>query len=129
MSLYQHQLFTIDLTKIVAVNQNEEEAAITIWTDDQRKIEVATDSSAAAWDLLNDLGNQWEKASGPLLRHGNHIFLTRAIYSIQVEEQEVCIYFRDHSVSFTCASQEEALDLLAKLTQRWQAALGQRPAA
>ena len=101
MSLYQHELFTIDLNKVIAINQEEDETTVTIRTDDQRKIEVVTDSSDAALELLNDLATQWEKGVGPLLRHERHVFLTAAIYSIQVEGVEVFIYFRDHSVSFT----------------------------
>ena len=67
MSLYQHELFTIDLNKIIAVYQNEDEAAVTIRTDDQRKIEVATAAPEAAAELLNDLAAQWEQAVGALL--------------------------------------------------------------
>src|SRR5947209_2155619 len=93
MSLYQHELFTIDLNKVLAVYQNEDEAAVTIRTDDQRKLEVATDSPQAAVELLNQFADQWEKAAGPLLRHREHVFLAAAIYSIQVEGEEVYIYF------------------------------------
>jgi len=125
MSLYQHELFTLDLNKVIAVYQNEDEAAVTIRTDDQRKIEVATDSPEAAVELLNQFADQWEKAVGLLLRHGKHVFLTAAIYSIQVEAQEVYIYFRDHSVSFALADSQQAMDLLAELTRRWQGAVGQ----
>ncbi len=125
MSLYQHELFTLDLNKVIAVYQNEDEAAVTIRTDDQRKIEVATDSPEAAVELLNQFADQWEKAVGLLLRHGKHVFLTAAIYSIQVEDQEVYIYFRDHSVSFALADSQQAMDLLAELTRRWQGAIGQ----
>jgi hypothetical protein len=125
MSLYQHELFTLDLNKIIAVNQNEDEVTVTIRTDDQRKIEVGTDSPEAAVELLNDLAAQWERAVGPLLRHERHVFLTAAIYSIQVEGVEVFIYFRDHSVSFTAADAQQASDLLAELTKRWQEAVTQ----
>lgn len=125
MSLYLHELFTIDLNKIIAVNQEEEESTITIRTDDQRKIEVGTDSPEAAVELLNDLATQWEKAVGPLLRHEKHVFLTTAIYSIQVEGVEVFIYFRDHSVSFALPDAEQASDLLAELSRRWQDAIEQ----
>jgi hypothetical protein len=125
MSLYQHDLFTLDLNKIIAVNQNEDDITVTIRTDDQRKIEVGTDSSEAALELLNDLADQWEKAVGPLLRHERHVFLTAAIYSIQVEGEEVFIYFRDHSVSFETTDALQASELLAELTRRWQAAIGQ----
>jgi hypothetical protein len=125
MSLYQHDLFTLDLNKIIAVNQNEDEITVTIRTDDQRKIEVGTDSPEAAVELLNDLADQWEKAVGPLLRHERHVFLTAAIYSIQVEGEEVFIYFRDHSVSFATSDVVQASELLAELTRRWQAAIGQ----
>jgi hypothetical protein len=125
MSLYQHELFTIDLNKIIAVNQEEDEITITIRTDDQRKIEVGTDSPEAAVELLNDLAAQWEKSVGPLLRHERHVFLTAAIYSIQVEGAEVFIYFRDHSVSFALADVQQASDLLAELSRRWEAAIAQ----
>lgn len=125
MSLYQHELFTIDLNKIIAVNQDEDEITITIRTDDQRKIEVGTDSPEAALELLNDVAAQWEKAVGPLLRHQRHVFLTAAIYSIQVEGVEVFIYFRDHSVSFTLPDAQQASDLLAELSRRWQEVIGQ----
>lgn len=125
MSLYQHELFTIDLNKIVAVNQEEDETTITIRTDDQRKIEVVAESPEAAVELLNDLATQWERAVGPLLRHERHVFLTSALYSIQVQGAEVFIYFRDHSVSFTEEDAEEASGVLAELSRRWQAALSQ----
>ena len=125
MSLYQHELFTLDLNKIIAVNQNEDEVTVTIRTDDQRKIEVGTDSPEAAVELLNDLAAQWEKAVGPLVRHERHVFLTAAIYSIQVEGVEVFIYFRDHSVSFTLADAQQASDLLGELSKRWQEAVAQ----
>jgi hypothetical protein len=125
MSLYQHELFTLDLNKIIAVNQEEDDTTVTIRTDDQRKIEVGTDSPEAAVELLNDLAGQWERAVGPLLRHERHVFLTAAIYSIQVEGAEVFIYFRDHSVSFTVADSEQASALLAELSRRWEAAIGQ----
>lgn len=125
MSLYQHELFTIDLNKVIAVNQEEDETTITIRTDDQRKIEVVAESPEAAVELLNDLAAQWEKGVGPLLRHERHVFLTAAIYSIQVEGAEVFIYFRDHSVSFTAADAEQASALLAELSRRWQAAVSQ----
>ena len=106
MSLYQHELFTIDLNKVIAVNQEEDEKTITIRTDDQRKIEVGAESPEAAVELLNDLAAQWEKAVGPLLRHERHVFLTSAMYSIQVEGTEVFIYFSDHSVSFAAGNAE-----------------------
>jgi hypothetical protein len=125
MSLYRHELFTIDLNKVIAVYQIEEEAAVAIRTDDQRKIEVATDSPEAAVELLNELAGQWERAVGPLLRHGKHVFLTGAIYSIQAEGEEVFIYLRDHSVSFSVADTQQALDLLAELSARWQAAIAE----
>jgi hypothetical protein len=125
MSLYLHELFTIDLNKIIAVNQEEDETTITIRTDDQRKIEVGTDLPEAAVELLNDLATQWEKAVGPLLRHEKHVFLSTAIYSIQVEGAEVFIYFRDHSVSFTLPDADQASDLLAELSRRWQEAIEQ----
>jgi hypothetical protein len=125
MSLYRHELFTIDLDKVIAVYQIEEEAAVAIRTDDQRKIEVATDSPEAAVEFLNGFANEWERAIGPLLRHGKHLFLTAAIYSIQAEGDEVFIYMRDHSVSFAVADSPEALNLLAELSVRWQAAIAQ----
>jgi hypothetical protein len=124
MSLYQHPLFTIDLNKVIAVSQNGEEATITIRTDDQRKIEVATASSEAAVEFLNEFANSWEAAVGPLLRHERHAFLTSAIYSIQAEGDEVYIYFRDYSISFAANDPEQALELLAELTRRWQVAIG-----
>ena len=123
MALYQHQLFTIDLNKVITVHQNEDESAVTIRTDDQRKIEVATDSPEAATDLLNDFADQWEKAVTPLLRHGKHVFRIAAIYSVQAEGEEVYIYFRDHSVSFALPDSQQALALLAELTRRWQVAI------
>jgi len=125
MSLYQHDLFTLDLNKIISVNQNEDEVTVSIRTDDQRKIEVGTDSPQAAVELLNDLADQWEKAVGPLLRHERHVFLTAAIYSIQVEGDEVFIYFREHSVSCATSDALQASELLAELSRRWQAAIGQ----
>lgn len=128
MSLYQHQLFTIDLDKVIAVSQNEDETTITIRTDDQRKIEVATDTPEAAVEFLNEFANSWENAVGPLLRHEKHAFLTTAIYSIQVEGDEVYIYFRDYSISFAADDAEKALELLADLTRRWQSAIGEATA-
>src|SRR5437870_5554427 len=128
MSLYQHQLFTIELNKIIAVYQNEDDPAVTIRTDDQRKIEVATPSPEAAVELLNEVADQWEKAVGPLLRHGKHVFLTAAIYSIQAEGEEVYIYFRDHSVSFAMSDSQQAMEVLAELTGHWQSAIGEQPA-
>jgi hypothetical protein len=124
MSLYQHPLFTIDLNKVIAVSQNEDEATITIRTDDQRKIEVATASPEAAVEFLNEFANSWETAVGPLLRHERHVFLTSAIYSIQAEGDEVYIYFRDYSISFAANDSDKALELLAELTRRWQVAIG-----
>src|SRR5579862_9544033 len=85
MSLYQHELFTLNLNKVIAVYQEPDDATVTIQTDDQRKIEVATDSSAAAAELRMEFAAKWEAAVGPLLRHGQHIFLTSAIYSIQAQ--------------------------------------------
>jgi hypothetical protein len=123
MSLYQHELFTIDLNKVVAVNQEEDETTITIRTDDQRKIEVVAESPEAAVELLNELAAQWEKAVGPLLRHERHVFLTSALYSIQVEGLEVFIYFSDHSVSFTVPDAMQASVLLGELSKRWEAAI------
>ena len=54
-----------------------------------------------------------------------HVFLTAGIYSIQVEGDEVFIYFRDHSVSFATSDTVQASELLAELTRRWQAVIGQ----
>jgi hypothetical protein len=123
MSLYQHPLFTIDLNKVVAVYQDNDEPAVTIRTDDQRKIEVATDTSEAAVEFLNEFATAWENSGRSLLRHSRHIYSTRAIYSIQVEGEDVYIYFRDYSVSFAAGDDQKALELLAELTARWQAAL------
>jgi hypothetical protein len=127
MPLYQHQLFTIDLNKVLTVHQEEDQAAVVIRTEDQRKIEVATDSPEAAVGLLNDLASQWVKTGGSLLRHGKHVFLASAIYSIQVEGEEVYIYFQDHSVSFNAGGSDQALLLLAQLTSHWQSAIGEEP--
>jgi hypothetical protein len=124
MSLYRHELFTIDLNKVIAVYQIEEEAAVAIRTDDQRKIEVATDTPEAAIEFLNEFSNEWEKAVGPLLRHGKHVFLTSALYSIQAVGDEVFIYMRDHSVSFAVADADASLALLSELTARWESAIG-----
>ena len=129
MALFQHQLFTLDLNKVIAVHQNEDDPAITIRTDDQRKIEVATESPEAAVELLNDLAEQWERSVGPLVRHGKYAFLASAIYSIQVEGEEVYLYFRDYSVSFSFPVSEQAFEVLAELTQRWQVAIGEVAAA
>ena len=123
MSLYQHQLFTIDLNKVIAVYQNEEDLAVTIRTDDQRKIEVATGSPEETTALLDDIAGQWESAVGPLLRHGKYAFLAVAIYSIQAEDNDLVIYFRDYSVSFALPVSDQAIELLAELTRRWQAAV------
>jgi hypothetical protein len=123
MALYLHQLFTIDLNKVIAVYQNEDDPAFTIQTDDQRKIEVAADSPQAAIESLNDFATQWEKAAGSLLRHANHVFLPAAIYSIQAEAEVLFINFRDQSVSFELADPEQTTDLLAQLTERWQQAI------
>lgn len=125
MSLYQHELFTINLNKVRAVYQNEDETTVTIQTDDQRKLEVATESPQAATEFLNEFADRWEKATGPLLRHARYVFLPSAIYSIQVEGEELYIYFRDHSVSFALEDAQQAFALLSELTNRWQATLGQ----
>jgi hypothetical protein len=77
---------------------------------------------------LNSLADQWEQSVGPLVRHGNYAFLASAIYSIQVEGEEVSLYFRDHSVSFAFPISEQALEVLAELSRRWQAAVGEVPA-
>ena len=129
MALYQHELFTIDLNKVVAVHQDDDEVTIIIRTEDQRKIEVATESPEAALELLNDLASKWVSAGGFLMRHAKHVFLASAIYSIQVAGEEVYIYFRDHSVSFTLPDQLQALQLLSELTRRWQSAIGEESAA
>src|SRR5213594_3414392 len=84
MSLYQHPLFTLDLNKVIAVYQNEDESSVIIQTDDQRKLEVATESPAAALEFLAEFADQWEKSAGTLLRHAKHVFLPVAIYSIQL---------------------------------------------
>jgi len=123
MSLYLHQLFTIDLKKVTAVYQNEGDSAFIIQTDDQRKIEVAAASPEAAIESLNDFAAQWEKAAGSLLRHANHVFLPAAVYSIQAENDVLFINFRDQSVSFALADAEQTTNLLAQLTQRWQLAI------
>ncbi len=123
MALFSHLLFTIDLNKVIAVFQNEGEDAVTIQTDDLRKIEVATNTPEEAMGLLGEFAIEWENAVGPLLRYGKHVFLTSAIYSIQAAGPEVYIFFRDHSVSFTMADAEQATDLLAELTARWKEAL------
>ncbi len=127
MPLYQHPLFTIDLSKVTVVYQEEDQPSVIICTDDQRKIEIATDSPEAATELLNDLQQQWDRAVGPLLCHGLHAVRADAIYSIQAEGEEVSIYVRDHSVSFEVADAQQALALLAELTSRWQLALGEKP--
>jgi len=126
MALFSHLLFTINLKKIIAVFQNEGEDAVTIQTDDLRKIEVATNTPEEAMALLGELAIAWETSVGPLLRYGKHVFLTAAIYSIQAAGPEVYIFFRDHSVSFTMADAEQATDLLAELTARWKEALLER---
>jgi hypothetical protein len=125
MSLYQHPLFTIDLNKVIAVSQIEDDAAVTIRTDDQRKIEVATASPEAAVEFLNEFATAWETSVGPLLRHEKHVFLSSAIYSIQAEGEEVFIYFRDYSISFAVDDSDKGLELLAELTRRWQVAIGE----
>lgn len=125
MSLYQHELFTLNLNKVRAVYQNEDQTTVTIQTDDQRKLEVATESPEAAIDFLSEFADQWEKAVGPLLRHARHVFLPSAIYSIQVQGEELYIYFRDHSVSFELDDAQQAFALLTELTNHWQAALAQ----
>ena len=126
MSLYQHQLFTLDLNKVIAVYQNGEEPTVVIQTDDQRKLEVSAESPEAAVEFLNEFADQWEKAVGHLLRHAKYVFFANAIYSIQVEGEEIYIYFRDHSVSFALDDEQQALDLLADLTNRWQKAIGDK---
>jgi len=128
MALFQHELFTIDLNKVVAIWYDEEQAAVTIRTDDQRKIEVATETLEEGLEFLNGFAGQWENAVGPLLRHANYIFLTAAIYSIQAGEGEVFIYFQDHSVSFAVADAFQGLELLSKLTEAWQIAIANQAA-
>jgi|ERR1041385_335474 hypothetical protein len=129
MSLYRHQLFTINLRKVITVHQNADEAAVTIRTDDQRKIEISTETPQEATDLLTELADEWEKTVGPLLRHGTHVFLAAAIYSIQAQGDEVFVYFRDHSVSFAASDEQQALDILAELSTRWEAAIAQTSAS
>jgi hypothetical protein len=128
MSLYQHPLFTLDLNKVIAVYQTEDEAAVIIQTDDQRKLEVATESPEAAMEFLTEFANQWENAAGALLRHAKHVFLPTAMYSIQAEGDELFIYFRDHSVSFALSDPQQALSLLDELTRCWQLAIGEKAA-
>jgi hypothetical protein len=126
MSLYQHELFTLNLNKVISVFQPDpEDGTVIIQTDDQRKIEVATDSPQSGAELLTEFAAQWESAVGPLLRHGQYVLLTSAIYSIQAQGNEVFIYFRDHSVSFAMPDEFQAADLLGTLTRRWQMAVGQ----
>jgi hypothetical protein len=124
MSLYQHELFTLNLNKVISIYQEPDDSTVTIQTDDQRKIEVAADSPEAAAELRMEFAAKWESAVGPLLRHGQHVFLTSAIYSIQTQGNEVFIYFRDHSVSFAMPDELQAVELLDKLTRRWQVAVG-----
>ncbi len=69
MSLYQHPLFTIDLNKVIAVYQDNDEPAVTIRTDDQRKVEVATETPEAAVEFLDEFATAWENSVGSLLRH------------------------------------------------------------
>ena len=128
MALYQHELFTINLNRVIALNQEEQDpTAVTIRTDDQRKIEIATESQQAAAEFLNDFADQWEKSVGPLLRHDKYVFLTSAIYSIQAQADEVYINFRDHSVSFAVSDAEQALKLLSELSRGWQLATPKEP--
>jgi hypothetical protein len=127
MALYQHELFTLNLNKVISVYQDPDDSTVTIQTDDQRKIEVAADSAEAAAELRMEFAAKWEAAVGPLLRHGQHVFLTSAIYSIQTQGNEVFIYFRDHSVSFAMPDEFQAVELLGKLTRRWQVSLGREP--
>jgi len=127
MALFQHEIFTIDLNKVIAVFQNEDDSAVTIQTDDQRKIEVTTGSPEEAAELLAEISTQWEASVGPLLRHAKHVFRASAIYSIQVEGADLSVYFTDHSVSFSLPDQLAALNLLAELTARWKVALGEAP--
>ena len=128
MALFQHELFTIDLNKVVSVSYDEEQAAVSIRTDDQRKIEVATETAEEGMEFLNNFATAWERAVGPLLRHANYVFLTSAIYSIQAGEGEVFIYFREHSVSFAVADAFQGIELLSKLTDAWQAAIANQSA-
>jgi hypothetical protein len=129
MALYQHPLFTINLTKVIAVYQNEDESTVTIQTDDQRKIEVNTGSPEAAVELLNEIANFWEMAAGPLLRHGRHVILTTAIYSIQAAGDQLEINFRDYSTTFAVGDPAQTLAVLAELTRRWQDAIGGQPSS
>ncbi len=102
---------------------------MTIRTDDQRKIEISTETPQEATDLLTELADEWEKTVGPLLRHGTHVFLAAAIYSIQAQGDEVFVYLRDHSVSFAASDEQQALDILAELSTRWEAAITQTSAS
>jgi len=124
MALYKHPLFTINLTKVIAVYQNEDESAVTIQTDDQRKIEVNTGSPEAALEFLNEFAGFWEMAAGPLLRHGKHVILTTAIYSVQAAGDQLEINFRDYSTTFVVGDAAQTLEALAELTRRWQDAIG-----
>src|SRR4051794_29106801 len=76
MALYQHEFFTLNLNKVISVYQDPDDPTVTIQTDDQRKIEVAADSPEAAAELRMEFAAKWESAVGPLLRHGQHVFLT-----------------------------------------------------
>src|SRR5436305_8917643 len=127
MALYQHEFFTLNLNKVISVYQDPDDPTVTIQTDDQRKIEVAADSPEAAAELRMEFAAKWESAVGPLLRHGQHVFMTSAIFSIQAQSNEVIIFFRDHSVSFAMPDEFHAVELLGKLTRRWQIAIGREP--
>lgn len=128
MALYQHPLFTIDLSKVIAVYQNDDEVTVTILTDDQRKLEGASDSPEAAVEFLNELADQWEHVGGRLLRYGRHVFLAAAIYSIQADGERILVNFRDQSISFSLSDAQQALERLAELTRHWQEAI-EEPAA
>lgn len=127
MALYQHPLFTIDLNKVIAVYQNEDEVTITILMDDQRKIEGANDTPEAALEFLNELADRWGQVGARLLRYGRHVCLATAIYSLQVDADTVMINFRDQSISFSVGDPQQALGRLAEMTLRWQEAIGEAP--
>src|SRR5947208_15594520 len=91
MSLYQHELFTLNLNKVISVFQEPDEATVTIQTDDQRKIEVATDSPEAAAELRMEFAAKWESAVGPWFGQGKQVFLTPAFYSIRTRANKVYI--------------------------------------
>jgi hypothetical protein len=129
MALYKHPFFTINLTKVIAVYQTEDGASVVIQTDDQKKIEVNTGSPEAAVEFLSEFAGYWEMAAGPLLRHGRHVILSSAIYSIQAAGDQLEINFRDYSTTFVVGDPAQTLTALDELTRRWQEAIGGTPGA